>query len=116
MEVIGGVCKVCHKTTMEKVLLPAGMWTLEFHGGFAAVENSAGDCHLCEDLFTKQLYMCSSDGMLYVVDKANNVTFNVTTKLRMYKPGTGTWHLKDLHDTETVMNYFQVYWPRGSMQ
>ena len=116
IESIDGVCKVCHSLTIEKVVLPPGIWVLELHNGFAAVENAAGDVLLCEDLFTKQIYKCSVDQMLYVHDKAKKDNFNVTTRLRMYTPGTGTWHLKDLHNTETAMNYFQVYWPRGSMQ
>ena len=91
LERLGDVSKVCHTTTLEKVALPPGNWSLVFANGFAVVEEpQSGDLILCEDLLTRHLFLSELDGMMYVKDKQRQETYTCITRLRMYKPCTAT--------------------------
>ena len=105
-----------HKTTLEKVVLPHGSWELVYLDGVGAVQDRTTDeVILVEDILKRTLYTNSFDGHCYVRDSSGQgESYNITTKLRMYKPGTASWHLKDMHKTEVVANDFRVYFPRGS--
>ena len=112
---VHGPMKLVHRETLEGVALPEGKWQLVFLNGFGALQKPDSiDVLLVEDVLQRRLCQNTVDGSFWVKDRGTKEVYSLTTKKRMYKPGTARYCLFDLHETSASVDYYQVFWPRGS--